>query len=241
VTRPSASLSLAELASGIFLLSFGTLLIEISFTRVFSYTISYHFAYLTIATALLGFGSAGSVLARFPGFLGEPRRRLATCTAVAGVAAAAALAFSTFARLDPAKVSIDPASIAVLASYYLVVAVPFFFAGVCIATILSLRPDRVGTLYGADLMGAALGCAASVPLIWLLETPGAVALGAFAIAVSGTCFARSGGRPVATTLAGCIGVALVGAYGITAPFPSSRGKFLYEFLKSPGAQHLFHQ
>jgi len=63
--------TLRELTSGIFLLSYGVLVIEIAFTRIFSYTISYHFAYLTIATALLGFGSAGSVLAAFPRLLGN--------------------------------------------------------------------------------------------------------------------------------------------------------------------------
>src|SRR6185369_6819373 len=64
---------LGTLSAAIFLLSFGTLTVEIAFTRVFSYGLSYHFAYLTIATALLGFGSAGSVLTAWPDLWGDAR------------------------------------------------------------------------------------------------------------------------------------------------------------------------
>ena len=42
------------------------LMLEIGLTRIFSYTIWYHFAYLTISVALLGFGASGSVLAAWP-------------------------------------------------------------------------------------------------------------------------------------------------------------------------------
>ena len=47
------------------------LALEIGLTRLFSYTIWYHFAYLTISVALLGYGAAGSALAAFPA-LGRP-------------------------------------------------------------------------------------------------------------------------------------------------------------------------
>jgi len=50
---------LAASCAGLFLLSFGLLIVELALTRVFSYAISYHFAYLTIATAMLGFSGAG--------------------------------------------------------------------------------------------------------------------------------------------------------------------------------------
>src|SRR5688572_16939370 len=152
--------SLLELALGVFFLSYGVLSIEIAFTRIFSYAISYHFAYLTIATALLGFGSAGSVLSAFPRLFGSARRRLVVSSALAGLAAIGALAFSSVVRFDPMKVGSDLSSFATLALYDLVITVPFFFAGIAVVTVLASRPDRVGTLYGIDLAGAALGCAA---------------------------------------------------------------------------------
>src|SRR5215469_14922753 len=47
---------------GIFLLSLATLLLELALTRVFSVVNWYHFGFLVISTALLGFGASGVTL-----------------------------------------------------------------------------------------------------------------------------------------------------------------------------------
>src|SRR5439155_2150984 len=41
---------------GVFLLSCAALLLEVALTRLFSFTLWYHFAYMTIGVALLGYG-----------------------------------------------------------------------------------------------------------------------------------------------------------------------------------------
>ena len=51
--------------AGILCCSVGVLMQEILLTRIFSFTIWYHLAYLTISTALLGFGAAA--LTALPG------------------------------------------------------------------------------------------------------------------------------------------------------------------------------
>src|SRR2546423_7405162 len=56
---------------GIFLLSLATLLLELSLTRVLSVALWYHFGFLVISTALLGFGTSGVVLALWRGGGGE--------------------------------------------------------------------------------------------------------------------------------------------------------------------------
>src|SRR6478672_10345852 len=48
---------------GIFLISLATLLLELSLTRVMSVSLWYHFGFLVISTALLGFGAAGVLVA----------------------------------------------------------------------------------------------------------------------------------------------------------------------------------
>ena len=48
--------------AGIGVCSVGVLMMEILLTRIFSFTVWYHLAYVTISTALLGFGAAGSIL-----------------------------------------------------------------------------------------------------------------------------------------------------------------------------------
>jgi len=47
---------------GIFLLSFATLLLELALTRVLSVANWYHFGFLVVSTALLGFGASGVAL-----------------------------------------------------------------------------------------------------------------------------------------------------------------------------------
>ncbi len=56
----------ASVYGAIFLCSLAVLMQEILLTRIFSFTIWYHLAYLTISTVLLGFGAAGSILRAFP-------------------------------------------------------------------------------------------------------------------------------------------------------------------------------
>ena len=52
---------------GIFLLSLATLVLELALTRVLSVALWYHFGFLVISTALLGFGVSGVVLALWQG------------------------------------------------------------------------------------------------------------------------------------------------------------------------------
>ncbi|TMA43954.1 MAG: hypothetical protein E6J81_15115 [Deltaproteobacteria bacterium] len=68
--------------------------------------------------------------------------------------------------------------------------VPFLGAGLAVATILLRHMDRVGQLYGADLLGGGVGCALAVPLIALLSPPGCVML-------AGLVFVLAGLRPAA--------------------------------------------
>ena len=45
----------------------GARLLQITLTRIFSFSLWYHFAYVTISVALLGYGASGALLAVFPG------------------------------------------------------------------------------------------------------------------------------------------------------------------------------
>jgi hypothetical protein len=235
-------LAFARIGTALFLVSFGVLTVEVCLTRVFSFAISYHFAYLTIATAMLGFGSAGSLLAAFPSLGGSVDRRLVGASVLAALAVVATLAFSAVARFDPTFIGSSARALGMLALYYAVVLVPFLLAGVAIATVLSEYPRNVGRLYAVDLGGAALGCAASVPMIWLIQTPAAVLVGALALALGGVVFAGPNPRLRRTALTGLAGTFVLGALTIAfGPFPPSPGRFLANYLAMPGVHHLFAQ
>jgi len=67
MTRPDCSPIRERISwrhyGGIFLLSLATLVLELALTRVLSVALWYHFGFLVISTALLGFGASGVVLA----------------------------------------------------------------------------------------------------------------------------------------------------------------------------------
>ena len=56
---------------GLALLSAATLAFEITLTRVFSVAQFYHFAFMIVSLALLGFGASGTVLTLFPQMAGR--------------------------------------------------------------------------------------------------------------------------------------------------------------------------
>ena len=60
----------------VLLVSAATLLFEIALTRIFAVTQGYHFAFLAISLALLGFGASGTALAIVPALTSRDIRPL---------------------------------------------------------------------------------------------------------------------------------------------------------------------
>jgi hypothetical protein len=61
--------------AGIVLISAATLLLQVAFTRIFSVSIWYHFAFLVVSVALFGFGASGVALSLIPDQKADARRR----------------------------------------------------------------------------------------------------------------------------------------------------------------------
>ena len=57
---------------------------------------------------------------------------------------------------------------------YALAALPFFTGGAVISLAFSRLTARINTLYAADLLGAAAGCVALIPLLNMLGAPGGV-------------------------------------------------------------------
>ncbi len=165
------------------------ILLEISYTRIFSYKLYYYFTYLIIGIALLGGGTGGLIVA-----LSSRLQRAAPATlfGVAGVAAGAVvLGGYWIVALTQLNAGIMARSVtlthvlngqAVLeeGTKLLLISVtlfaPFFAAGLAVAKTFASRPDDIGRLYFADLLGAGIGCAVAVPLLWTLTPPQCVML-----------------------------------------------------------------
>jgi len=170
---------------GIFLVAFATLLYEITLIRLLSFTIWYHFAYVVISTALLGFGASGTLIAVRPQIgTRQLRETLAWSSLLAAATASALLLLVSLLPLHPMRIIAEPDQLALLLLYQLGAVIPFFFSGIVISLSLRAAALRVDRLYFWDLLGAGFGCAAAVMLMDLLGPPGSalVAGAIFALA-----------------------------------------------------------
>jgi len=231
----------AHAYAGIAVCSIGVLMMEILLTRIFSFTIWYHLAYLTISTALLGFGAAGSVLSSFPSLVGRGVSRLAgLCSAGAGVALLLSIAMLASHPLDPERILREPVAFAAgLLGYYIAIAVPFFLAGIAVAAPLAAYPAQVNRLYAADLLGAGVGCIAAVAALAAGDGAGAVAVCAAILVGAGALYAF--GRHLSPALGALALLLLAGApfASRVLEFTPAPSKQVGRALAQPGTRMLF--
>src|SRR5262245_23473 len=203
------------------LVCLAAILLEIAYTRVFSYKLFYFFTYLTIGIALLGTGAGGVVVA-----LSARLRRAAPERVVAGAALLAALAVPVGyvvvagIQLDAVDIPERPAEALDLAHLCSWVFLPYLLVGIALATAFGARPDAIHRLYFADLLGAGLGCALAIPLFAAISPPGCVALAGALFAAAGLALAdRAAARAAGAALLLLGGAAALGARHLPDPLP----------------------
>jgi hypothetical protein len=143
---------------GLFLLSAAALAFEITLTRLFSVTQWYHFAFLAVSVALLGYGASGTALSLVPRWARPPTTRRALILALL-FAASTIGAYLSLNHLpfDSYRIAWERVQILYLVLYYLALTVPFFCAGLVTGLMLTAHPGRAARLYAANLLGSALG------------------------------------------------------------------------------------
>jgi SAM-dependent methyltransferase len=151
----------------IFLSSFSSLAYEITLTRVFSISLSYHFAFMIISIAMLGIGASGTVLSVFPG-LKNPSL-LGIDTLLLGISIPLTYLLSKTISFDPIELLWAKTEILYLGLTALVLSIPFFFSGLIIAKALTLLSQKSALLYGGDLLGAGAG---SIGILFLMMAAG---------------------------------------------------------------------
>ncbi len=145
------------------LVAAATLLLEITLTRIFAFSIWYHFAFIVLAVALLGFGASGSALITWPRALEkDPNRTVAHSAAGAALGVALIAAVASLVQLNPYQLLSSPIEILKLVLYLAAATLPFFCGGLVVAVLLRVHSSRAGTLYFADLLGAGIACLAFV-------------------------------------------------------------------------------
>jgi hypothetical protein len=182
------SLTTPALLAGIFATSAALLMTELALTRIFSVTMFYHFAFLAISIALFGLSASGVfVYVRRETLAPVPTQNL-LCGGALLHAVATLVALGLLVRI-PVTLNYTGDNVLRLFVIYVLAALPFFTGGAVISLAFARLTERINMLYGADLLGAAAGCLALVPLMNQLGAPGVVVGAATLSAVASMCFA----------------------------------------------------
>ncbi|MBI1865508.1 MAG: hypothetical protein HYR98_07280, partial [Nitrospirae bacterium] len=220
------------------------LLLEVSLTRLFSVILWHHFAFMVVSMALLGYGASGSLLmgplARLDG-----DRTLPWTAFGFSLSIPAAFSLGSLLPVDPPRLAWDAAQPFFLFGLFLLMAVPFFFAGLTLSLVLSRHAGRAGRIYLADLSGAAVGAVLPL-LLFPLVGPAVLIVASGLAAAGGFLFAvRSRSRPGMVVLSFMALMALMAltallAVGLAAAplpgIPLSPYKTLSTLVSFPGAR-----
>ncbi len=160
-----------RILAGIFLFSLSSLAYEIILTRIFSISLSYHFAFMVISISMLGIGASGSVLSVYPRLKVSSEyelvsRRIGLYGLLLGAGITFSYVVSNQIPFDPVRLSWDKIELVYICLYYLLLSVPFFFFGLSVSTVFTSLSSRTGFIYGSDLIGAGTG---SITVLYLLS------------------------------------------------------------------------
>ena len=163
--------------TAVFLITLSGLIFEIGLTRIYSATIWYHFAFVAISVALLGWGLGGLAVHLAKGRFTPSHAAAAICTLLYAVAIPVCLA--VLVRY--------PFEIERLPLYFVTPLVPFFLAGIALSIVFDLHRDLAASLYFADLVGASLGAVLVTGLLQVLGGEATVLAAAVAPMAAAAC------------------------------------------------------
>ena len=202
--------------AGLFFASSAILMLEVSLTRILSVVMWYHFAFFAISVALFGLAAAGMLVYLLPGAFPSGRAIERSFAAALLLAVATPLSFWILAE-NPSytyltsgagsKGALGAVGLLQVALLYLIGVLPFFLGGLVGAVVFRHFGARAGRLYFYDLMGAGLGCLATVPVLDLVGGPGAMAAVSVLAAVAGLLFALAGRHAGRAVIAGALALA----------------------------------
>ena len=195
---------------GLFFITGATLMLEVLNTRLLSVVTWYHLSFFAVSMAMFGMAAGALQVYLQP-------RRFATANALDNLFrysiyfGASAILCHLAVIYTPLDISEgwSAASVAKMGLITLAVAIPFFFSGVVVTVALTQVKGNSGLIYAVDLVGAAVGSIACLPLLNALDITSATFVVA-AIALFGVFLfqlARGGARPLLWTAAGAAVIA----------------------------------
>jgi len=179
---------------GIFLLSVAILSLEITFIRIFSISQYYHFAFMIVSIAFLGYGASGAFLSIYRGIWKfDIENLLSFLSLLLPLSIIISQIVINLIPFDTYKIAWDKTQFFYIGIYYVVLALPFFISGMCIAIILKKFSHEIAKVYFFNLLGSGIGCLlpmVSFPLLGDSGTIIAISIIAYASFIS---FSRNTG------------------------------------------------
>lgn len=147
----------------VFLIGFSTLAFEVLLTRVFSISQFNHLSFMVISIALFGFAASGTFLSivnagqlRVCRYLADRKTTAVLMMLYSATTIGAFMALNNL-PLDYFRLPVEPIQIFYLLAAFVLLALPFFFAGFIVALAYTQRPEKTGWIYFATMCGSALG------------------------------------------------------------------------------------
>ena len=185
---------------GLFLICMCSLMLQIIETRILSVISWYHLAFFSISMAMFGM-TAGSLFVYFKDGWFTAERLFENMVWICGAFAIAA-EVSTLLLISTVLMNGGKPEFLMMVLFLfkliVILAAPYFFAGMAISLALTRSPWPVPLVYGVDLIGAATGCLVILVVLTLIDAVSALLLvggvGALA-AISFSSARRAWGSP----------------------------------------------
>ncbi|MBW6515999.1 MAG: hypothetical protein K0B81_05205 [Candidatus Cloacimonetes bacterium] len=207
----------SRLYSALFLVSISIIAYQLLLIQVLSLIQWYHFAYMIISVALLGFGASGTILTLFRRSLlknSTPISPILLLFCGLSIAFSLRLTQSPSLAFDSYLVFHEVSHIARLLLTYLIYFFPFFFGGLFIGLSFRSSPHIIGKLYFFNLLGSAIGGLLIIILLMFTPAQQAIAIISFLPIVAAAMTIHKK-RLLWFTLLGL--VSLFALYGIIKP------------------------
>ena len=179
-----------RISLGISLIALTTLMVELLLTRVFDVILYPNIGYMIITGALLAFGLAGifATLRPLPEESAVPARLRALSIGMAGSLLVIRPGLNAIPFHYDAIATQPWVQLVSFLGAYLLITVPFFLAGLVFAWVFATYSKQIQELYFWDLVGAAVGSVAIVPLLLPLGPGGLLLVAAGVALIAGTLF-----------------------------------------------------
>ncbi len=158
----------------VFFLSLSSISFEVLLTRIFAISQWNHLSFIVISLALFGFALSGTFLSiidtKDKEWINKFSRKGPSLTIISLYSSTAILSLIVvnIVPLDYFRLPLEPVQSVFLLIDYLILSMPFFFAGLIISIAYSLNPAKTAHIYFTSMAGSALGAIIPALLIPIL-------------------------------------------------------------------------